>query len=145
MRTSVILDTNALLLFGQGVDVFDAVDRAMREPYELLLPSLVLGELERLAAKATRDGRAAKLGYALVMERLKTAHEPPLARLLFGKGIPLKTIDCSGNHADDAILRIAEDDPARTVVVTLDKELQHRLLARKVRVLARRKEGFAFK
>jgi len=141
--TNVILDTNVLLLFGQkGMDVFAEIGRAMQERYEFTVPELVLAELERLGKKASRDGRAAKLAYTLVHERLKMKHEPLVAKLLFRKEIPLKTVPCSEHHADDAILRIAEGDAAHTIVATLDKGLQRRLLDKGVRILTVRQQGF---
>ena len=138
MRTTVVLDTNALLLFGQGVDVFGEVERLVDPPFEFVIPGQVLAEVETLSRKATRDGQMAKLALALVREKERRQQERFVARLLLPrtKEIPLKMVSGSGeHHADDAILLIAEDEPAATVVVTLDRELQRRLLAKKVRVL----------
>ncbi len=127
----VVLDTNVLLLFGQGIDVFSEIAAAMDEKFSFVVPELVLKELEALAAKKSKDGRAAKLGYAIVQRKLQK--QPLMARLLFGnKEIPLKTVPCSETHADDAILRIAEDG---AIVATLDKALQRRLLKKSIGVL----------
>ncbi len=143
----IILDTNVLFLFGQErIDVFAEIERAVDKVDAFLVPEPVMDELEKLAAKASKDGRAAKLGLALVRERERRSREGPLARFLIGgrKEIPLKTVRGSGEkHADDAILRIAEDDPA-AVVATLDKGLQRRLLKAEVRVLGVRQKQFAF-
>ena len=138
MRTTVVLDTNALLLFGQGVDVFGEVERLVDPPFEFVIPGQVLAEVETLSRKATRDGQMAKLALALVREKERRQQERFVARLLLPrtKEIPLKMVSGSWeHHADDAILLIAEDEPAATVVVTLDRELQRRLLAKNVRVL----------
>lgn len=124
----VVLDTNALLLFAQGVDVFAALDEAMEEPYHLVVPEQVLDELQRLAARNGRDARAAKLGYVLVEQ--KRRENPQLLKINRG----------SAGYADDAIVTIAEDG----VACTLDKELQRRLLDAGVRVLGLRQKQFKF-
>lgn len=143
-RTKVVIDTNALLLFGQEhIDVFSGIDDLIKEPHEVTLPELVIKELEKLSQKNSRDGRAAKLGLALVTERLRRQSEPFLAKLLVpAKEIPLKTVSSSQQHADDAILEIAEDDKA--IVVTLDKGLQRRLLDKKLRVIGIKQQRLAF-
>ncbi len=145
-KTTIILDTNALLLFGtEHVDVFSEIERVVTEPHEIVIPESVLQELEKLGKKNTKDARAAKLAYSLVHERLKRQREPLIAKLLFPqKEIALKTVRGSQTHADDAILAIAEDDPARTVAVTLDKGLQGRLLAKKVRIVGMKQRRLAF-
>lgn len=146
-KASVILDTNALLLFGQGVDVFSETERLLSAPFAFVIPETVMGEVERLSRKATRDGREAKLALMLVRERERRQRESIVARLLLprAKEIPLKILPGSGeHHADDAILSIAEDEPAATIVVTLDRELQRRLLAKKVRVLGVRQGRLSF-
>jgi|GEM_PF-284267 len=145
-RTKVVLDTNALLLFGQEhLDIFSEVSKTMTEPYELLVPQQVHDELTKLAQKKSRDGMAAKLGLALLNEKLKRQQEPFFSRLLFPtKEIPLKTVSSSQHHADDAIVAIAEDDPAHVIVVTLDKGLQGRLLSRTARILTMRNHQLKF-
>ena len=66
-----------------------------------------------------------------------------VAKLLFPSNeIPLKTAQCSEGHADDAIVRIAEDD---AIVATLDKGLQRRLLKAKIRVLTVQQKRFIIK
>ncbi len=145
-KTTVVLDTNALLLFGtEHVDVFSEIGGAVLEPHEIVIPEPVLKELEKLGQKNSRDAWAAKLAYSLVHEKLKMQREPLIAKLLFPqKEIPLKTVPSSKQHADDAILAIAEDDPAHAVVVTLDRGLQGRLLAKKVRVIGLKQRRLAF-
>ncbi len=112
MRRKVILDTNALLLFAQGIDLFSELAAFLQEPYTLLLPDCVEEELRTLAAGSGKKARAAKLALVLAQQQA------------------LKKVHCSGEYADDAIVAIAEDD-----VVTLDKGLQRRLLDKGVRVL----------
>lgn len=142
MTTKVLLDTNALLLFGQGIDLFAEIERALDEKFEYLIPGQVFAELEMFAKRKSKAGIAAKLAWTLVQEKLRRMQEPFYLKLLGRKEIPLKTIHVSGiKHADDAIIKIAEDDPT-IVVATLDKALKDRLLKKKVRVLTLGKKGF---
>jgi rRNA-processing protein FCF1 len=137
-KVTVLLDTNALLLFGQGIDVFGEVERILSSSFTFTVPEPVLKEVEKLSQRATKDGKSAKLALALVREKERRQEEGVAARLLLPrrKEIPLKILAGSGEeHADDAILRIAEEAPERTAVCTLDKGLQRRLLSRRIRVL----------
>ncbi len=139
-KLRVVLDTNVLLLYGRGFDVLRAAAEAVDGKPVLVVPECVLAELEKLAQRQSKEGRAAKLAYTIVQQRLLP--QPLLNKLLF-KEIPLKTVRCSKQHADDAILAIAEDDSAGTVVVTLDKALQRRLLKAGIRVLTRHQQTFS--
>lgn len=125
MSTPVYVDTNALMLFGQGVDLFTLLDDAMEEPYEIVVIKPVLDELHRLALGASKDARAAKLGVVIVAERQKTQ--------------ALKIDRGSDGYADEALLATAEG-----VVCTLDKELQRRLLDAGRRVLGVRQGQLRF-
>lgn len=128
----IILDTNALMLFGEGFDLFSAIEEAIKEPCELIIPQQVHKELLKLASKNSKEGLAAKLALSITKERLDGRRL--LNRLLFPqKGAPLKIVSGPHKHADDAIVMIAEGDD---IVCTLDKALQRRL---KVRLL--RKKG----
>lgn len=137
MAHGVVLDTNALLLFGDGIDVFAELERLFDVSATLLVPEQVMAEMERQARGATRDARKAKLALSLVREKLRRQADPGLVARLFlprKKEIPLKIVPGSGiQHADDAILRIAEDE--RAAVVTIDEALQRRLLAKGLRVV----------
>ena len=65
----VILDTNFLLLpFQFKLDIFSEIERVLEMPKEILVPSLVLEELKRLSA---RGNRAAKLGLAILEQKIK--------------------------------------------------------------------------
>ena len=114
----VILDTNFLLLpFQFKIDVFSEIERTIDEPHEILIPSVVLAELNRLAA---RRNRAARLGLAVLEQKMKE-----------GK---VKEIKSSG-RADDWIAGNAEKLEA--VVCTNDIGLKKRLL-RKAKMLVLR-------
>jgi rRNA-processing protein FCF1 len=147
MKTRVLLDTNALLLFGQEhLDLFSGIADVMKEPYELVVLDHVLAELTALTKKKTRDGQAARLGLVLVRQKENETKAGILDALLVAKKrIPLKIIPGSKEkHADDAIVAIAEDDKERSVVCTLDKGLQRRLLKKGIRVLGVRQRQIAY-
>ena len=114
-KTKVVLDTNALLLFDKGIDVFTLIERAIDEPYELCTHENVYHELERLMEGKKKSSFAAKLGFILAKQKA------------------LKILSRSSEeHVDDVIVRYADD---RTIVVTQDRELIKRLTAKGVRVL----------
>jgi len=146
-RVTVLLDTNTLLLFGQGIDVFGETERLIAAPFTINIPETVVQEVERLSKKTTSEGKSAKLAMAIIREKERRQKEGPVTKLLLPKGkeIPLKILPGSGEeHADDAILRIAEEAPERTAVCTLDRGLQRRLLSRRVRVLGVKHGRLAF-
>ncbi|HLD42175.1 MAG TPA: hypothetical protein VJB06_04000 [archaeon] len=63
-----LLDTNFLLIPGQfGVDIFKELEKFGK--LEVYTIDLVIGELERLAAKKGKDSKAAKLGLTLIKEK----------------------------------------------------------------------------
>jgi len=114
----VILDTNFLLLpFQFKLDIFSEIERVLEMPKEILVPSLVLEELKRLSA---RGNRAAKLGLAILEQKIKE-----------GKVREVK----SSGRTDDWIAGNAEKLDA--VVCTNDIGLRKRLL-RKAKMLVLR-------
>ena len=104
MGKKVILDTNALLLFGQGTDLFSEVHELLHEPFTFLIPQAVMAELEELALKNGKDARAAKLAQMLIQQKQKAGRTATQA---------LKIAPSSGGYADDAIIAIAEDGDDR--------------------------------
>lgn len=144
-KSAVILDTNFLLLYGQEhIDVLTGIATALQEPYEFVVIEPVMQELERLAESNSRDGRAAKLGLAIVQAKLKSSSEPFITRLLFKKEIPLKMVSSSIKYADDAIIAIAEEKP-KSIVATLDRGLQRRLLNKDIRIITLKQRGFVLR
>ncbi len=114
----VILDTNFLLLpFQFKLDIFSELERALEAPKDILVPSIVLEELKRLAA---RRNRAAKLGLMILEQKIRE-----------GK---VRVVKSSG-RADDWIAGNAEKLDA--VVCTNDIGLRKRLL-RKAKMLVLR-------
>jgi rRNA-processing protein FCF1 len=109
----VILDTNFLVYCAkQKIDYAREISNLVNEGYELVVPSQVLEELEKIqkSAKKYTDKTAAKLAIAL---------------LKFNKVKILKN-DLRESYADKAILDIASQAKG-DIVATIDKVLAKRL------------------
>ena len=121
----VVLDTNALMMPVEcGVRVFEELDRLVDDP-DLVTPAAVVAELEKLAAGAGEEATAASVGRDLA-ERCRI-------------------VETTEQYADDAVVELATGgggDDADPVfdgyVVTNDRPLRERLLARGVRVIGLR-------
>jgi len=119
----VVLDTNALMMPVEcGVRVFEELDRLLDDP-DLVTPEAVVAELEKLAAGAGEEATAASVGRDLA-ERCRV-------------------VETTEQYADDAVVELAAggaDADARFdgYVVTNDRPLRERLLARGVRVIGLR-------
>jgi rRNA-processing protein FCF1 len=120
MTTTVVLDTNALMMPVEcDVRVFDELDRLLGD-YEPVIPRAVVDELAKLATGAGAEGTAASVGRDLA-DRCRVA-------------------ETEESYADDAVVELAERESAagETVVVTNDRPLRDRLLERDVRVIGLR-------
>ncbi|QZP36521.1 PIN domain-containing protein [Halobaculum magnesiiphilum] len=114
----VVLDTNALMMPVEcGVRVFEELDRLVDDP-ELVTPEAVVAELETLAAGAGEEATAASVGRDLA-ERCRV-------------------IETAQQYADDAVVELASGEDFDGYVVTNDRPLRERLLARGVRVIGLR-------
>ncbi|SHH09779.1 PIN domain-containing protein [Halobaculum gomorrense] len=125
----VVLDTNALMMPVEcGVRVFEELDRLVDDP-DPVTPEPVVAELETLAAGAGEEATAAAVGRDLA-ERCRV----------------LATTE---QYADDAVVELASGGAGRGsgvgaderfdgYVVTNDRPLRERLLARGVRVIGLR-------
>ncbi|MFB9825141.1 PIN domain-containing protein [Halobaculum roseum] len=123
----VVLDTNALMMPVEcGVRVFEELDRLVDDP-ELVTPEAVVAELETLAAGAGEEATAASVGRDLA-ERCRV-------------------VETAQQYADDAVVELAAggagsgadaDTGFDGYVVTNDRPLRERLLARGVRVIGLR-------
>lgn len=112
----IILDTNIILYAAkQKTDLVSQVRDKFR-PADILVPNLVIRELEKLAGKAKKgsDKRAAKLALQII------------------KFSELKIVKLEEGHTDDRILELAKKEKA--VVGTNDSQLKRRL----------KKEGIQF-
>ncbi|WP_277554542.1 PIN domain-containing protein [Halobaculum limi] len=119
--TTVVLDTNALMMPVEcDVRVFEELDRLLDDP-ELIAPEAVVAELEKLAAGAGEAATAASVGRDLV-ERCRV-------------------VETTESYADDAVVELTSGDSEAEFdgyVVTNDRPLRERLLARGVRVIGLR-------
>lgn len=103
----VILDTNFLMIPGlYGVDIFSELDRILDRKYELILPEVVIGELEHLEEEGdSSERRAASVALDLAS---RTAEIP------------------SQGPADEEIIRLAREED-EMVVGTNDSDLKKRV------------------
>ncbi|MGQ9788066.1 MAG: type II toxin-antitoxin system VapC family toxin [Candidatus Hadarchaeaceae archaeon] len=108
-RLQIIADTSFLMIPGMfGIDIFGELDRLVEGPYEILIPSPVVSELERISLRGkTKERAAAKLGLALVK-----------------RGSVIKV----EGEADDSIIKLATG--ANRMVGTSDLVLRKRLRSR---------------
>lgn len=112
----VILDANFLIYCAENkVDYVEGINEILGEGYELVVPSLVIGELEKIAEKASKlsDRNAAKLALSLL------AHNK------------VKRVEFRGTYADEAILKNARGN----IVATLDLGLRKNLESSRVIVI----------
>jgi rRNA-processing protein FCF1 len=117
----VVLDTNALMMPVEcDVRVFEELDRLVDDP-DLVTPEAVVAELEKLATGAGEAATAASVGRDLA-ERCRV-------------------LETTEEYADDAVVELASGDSEEGFdgyVVTNDRPLRERLLARGVRVIGLR-------
>jgi rRNA-processing protein FCF1 len=114
----VVLDTNFLLVPYQfGIDVFVEIERVLQVPHEFIIPSGVIGEVERLGKGKGKEGAAARF-----------------AAKLLGKN--KCTVVPSEGNVDNWIFEYALKEEA--VVATNDRLLRNRLKKRRVKVISLR-------
>ena len=114
----VVLDTNFLLVPYQfGIDVFVEIERVLQVPHEFIIPSGVIGEVERLGKGKGKEGAAARF-----------------ATKLLGKN--KCTVVPSEGNVDNWIFEYALKEEA--VVATNDRLLRNRLKKRRVKVISLR-------
>lgn len=117
----VILDSNALMMqFQFHVDIEREVQRILNFAHEIVVPTIVVGELERIA----KEGNMKEQGEArMAIELAKT----------------FKVTESPGD-GDTGILRLAEK--LNAVVVTNDKVLRARLRAKDIPNIYMRSRAF---
>jgi hypothetical protein len=112
----VLLDTNFLLVPYQfGLDIFLEMREVFEGEYVLVVPTGVVGELEKLGKGRGKEGAAARFGLKLLSLR---EHE---------------RVESSGN-VDEWILGYAQKEKA--VVATNDRALREKLKRKRVKVLS---------
>ena len=115
---TVAVDTNALMMPVEcDVRVFEELDRLVG-PADLVTPTVVVDELERLSTGGGEEGVAASVGLDLATARCTA-------------------VETEASYADDAVVELAERE-GTDYVVTNDRSLRDRLLDRGVRVIGLR-------
>ena len=117
-RTRVILDTNMLMMPGQGVDIFALIDATLQENYDMFVVFSTYYELKQIAEGHKKvKGKEkfnAKLGYIMAHQR------------------NVRQLADKGKNVDDSLVAYANK---KTIIVTLDRELQRRVKEKGGRVL----------
>ncbi|MFQ3475275.1 twitching motility protein PilT [Halonotius sp. F2-221B] len=114
------LDTNALMMPVEcDIRVFDELDRLFGPAAELVVPSVVLDELDSLAGGHSEAATAASVGKDLA-----------------GR---CRVVETNVSYADDAIVELATDGEL-DYVVTNDAPLRDRLRSHGVHVVSRQGE-----
>jgi rRNA-processing protein FCF1 len=117
----VILDTNALMMqFQFHIDIEREVNRILNGNYEVVVPSIVVDELQRIAKEQTGKDQATA---RMAAELAKT----------------FRVMDAPG-EGDTGILRLAEQ--LNAVVVTNDKRLRATLRAKDIPNIYMRSQAF---
>jgi rRNA-processing protein FCF1 len=112
----ILLDTNFLLVPYQfGMDVFKGVRDVVEGEYSFVVPTGVVGELEKLSKGRGKEGAAARFGLKLLSLR---EHE---------------SVESSGD-VDGWILEYAKKEGA--IVATNDRALREKLKRKRVKVLS---------
>ena len=113
---AVGMDTSALMMpIECNIRVFDELDRLFGHGVaDLIVPTAVLDELDRLAEGHGEEAKAASVGKDLANR--------------------CRVVETNESYADDAIVELAEDG-LFAYVVTNDRPLRDRLLSRGVRVI----------
>lgn len=129
-KARLYFDTNALLLMGsKGIDVFTDAKYLVSDNVEPSVVDGTLVELRRIIDGVTgankKDRFNAKLGYILVKQ----------------KGLKVVKSSSKDRLVDDALVRLSDD---KTYVVTLDRDLQKRLMKKNVRIITVRQNRLVF-
>lgn len=118
MKKKIVLDTNFLLVPYQfGIDIFGKIELVMEQPFELVVPSGVVSELEGLSRGRGKEGAAARFALKLL-------------------GLNKHTLLESRGNVDDWIVGYATGEGA--IVATNDRPLRERLKKRHVKVISLR-------
>ncbi|MBC7218736.1 MAG: nucleotide-binding protein [Hadesarchaea archaeon] len=110
----IVADTSFLMIPGMfGIDVFGELDRLLECSYELLVPSPVVSELERISKQGKpKERMAAKLGLSLIKQG--------------------SVVEVEG-EADESIIKLASE--MNCMVGTSDFVLRKKLRSRGIGVI----------
>jgi len=114
----VLLDTSALLLFYEGINVFEELEKALETNLCFMTIDAVINELKKLSK--SYYGRK-RLAARMVLDKVINKLE-------------IKSTRHTNIHADKAIVMYALEHPS-IIIVTLDKKLGKELKRRGIRVL----------
>lgn len=107
----IILDTNFLIYCTkEKMDYVEEIGNLIDENYEIVVPSQVIEELNRLKIKAKKG-------------KDKNASDLAL-KILKSKNI--KIVETFGKNVDNAIINLAEENK-KNIVCTLDREMRFKL------------------
>lgn len=107
----IILDTNFLIYCTkEKLDYVEEIGDLIDENYEIVVPSQVIEELNRLKIKAKKG-------------KDKDASDLALKIL---KSKDIKIIETTGKNVDNAIINLAEENK-KNIVCTLDREMRFKL------------------
>lgn len=120
-KLRVILDTNTLLLPGQGIDIFSAIEHTMYSPYTVYVVASTYAELKKImngeqtldtSGKSKTKGSEkfnAKLGFILAQQK------------------KVRQLKDKEESVDDSLVAYAADE--HTYIFTLDRALKARIKA----------------
>jgi rRNA-processing protein FCF1 len=110
MVIQVVLDTNFLVYCAENkIDYACEIDGIMAEGFQLVVPSLVVSELEKLAKTA---------------KKYSTKQAAILALKLFEVN-KVKILEVGARYADEAIIKMVKKEGA--IVATIDAELRKKI------------------
>lgn len=144
----IIIDTNFLLLpVTENVDIYDAIEKLMDEPYELIVLEGSLHEIEKIISRGGRTAKNASLALQLMRVRMSEDQHHFLDKFKLpsvgqncSKNLEkaLKIEPLSKRYVDDAIMKIADD---QTIVCTLDAGLKRRLKSSNIKLITLRQRS----
>lgn len=114
-KPRVLLDTNMLMLFGRGINVFEQIEELLASKPEYYVIKPVVEELEKIIEKGgVKEKKAARLALNAVKRycSIIDIEKPP------------------GVEVDDLIVHVAEKN--KFIVATNDRELRKKLRGRGV-------------
>ncbi len=114
-KPRVLFDTNMLMLFGKGINIFDQIEELLLSKPEYYVLNHVVYELERISREGgVKERKAARLALEVVEKRCRVIDvEKP-----------------SNRGVDDLIIEVAVKEGF--IVATCDRELRRRLRKRGV-------------
>lgn len=133
-KVRIILDTNFLLIPARfRVDIFSEIEKTVNFKYELIILDKSLDELKNIVLKPKKglkgaDKEAVRIALSLVDAQLSNKK--------------LNIIPSKTKHVDDAIIGIAGEDSANTVVATQDMGLKKRLRGLGIRIITLRQKKY---